>query len=154
MRVFHSLAALAGLILGAAGVFLAFTGGEDLPPQGRMTPAAADSSLPSLEAAPLGVRLDRPWHRPAPATPPPVVETPPPTPTPVPPRPAPNTSALAFLGKVVTEDQSTRYFFKERSSGFVLGLVTGETKGGWTLSQVDEFGYHLEGPGGQYEVPR
>lgn len=155
MRVFPSLTVLAGVLLGAAGLVLAFTDVAADPPVFRQA-AAADSlaAAPQETALPVG-SLDRPWHRPAPAVVVRVPEaTPSPTPSPEPARPAPNRTSLAFLGKVVTENQSTTYFFKERSSGFVIGLVPGETKSGWTLSLVDDLGYHLEGPGGLYEVPR
>lgn len=165
MRLFPSLLVVLGVALAIVGTALAFTEVVDPPPQNR---PARDTLLVEPRASKVVVTKDlyRPWSRPAPvpkAAPvvpaePEVVpepeEVPEPTPVIEPPPPAVNRSALAFLGKVMTEDQVTRYFFKEKSSGFVVGLVPGETKGKWTLSQVDAVGYHLEGPGGLYEVQR
>lgn len=152
MRLFPSLLSALGVLLGAAGVALVVSFQPE-PVPALIRPSAEVRRAPDAESEGSFAMRGGPWRRPVVEVVTPVVEAAPEPPPPAAPPPRVQ-GALAFLGRVTTEDQVARFFFKERATGLVVGLAPGETKNGWTLKEINETMYVLEGSGGLYEVAR
>lgn len=133
------------LVAGAAIGSLAAPAAEKPP---SLRAAAAKSKDPS-RSFPSPGDLDGPWYRPEPPRP---AAAPPKTV--LAPAPPVDRGSLVNVGRLTDARDVTFYFFKQLSTGRVLILAAGEPRDGWTLVEVTQDEFRIEGPGGVYEIAK
>ena len=117
-----------------------------------LRPSPTQASPEPFFLFPAQTTLLSPWDLPRPR-----VERPKPTPTPAPAPVVPvrvDKSSVQFVGSSKDQDGQTTYFFKFVPTGQVLLLRLAQAQNGWSLVEVLDRRFGLQGPGGQYEVAR